>query len=112
MSELAIDECVAEVRAACRRPIDSRALETLIDSLRPRFEDILDHPDGPTRWADHGRRMRDNGRYLGALADFCTHQAAADIVGPSELMRAFSMVENACTVGAEHRAERAARSPA
>src|SRR5262245_45982529 len=100
MSELAIDQCVAELRAACRRPLDPRALEMLVDRLRPSFEEVLDHPDGPLRWADHGQRMRDNARYLGALADFFGHQSEAVIVGIGELLQAFSLVEAACTVGA------------
>ena len=101
MSELAIDQCVAELRAACRRPIDARALEMLVDHLRPSFAEVLDHPDGPPRWAGHGQRMRDNARHLGALADFFAHQADALVVGTGELLQAFSLVEAACTVGAE-----------
>jgi hypothetical protein len=105
-SQLAIDQCVAELRAACRRSIDPRALEMLIDRLRPRFEDVLDHPEGPLRWTDHGQRMRDNARHLGALADFFAHQSEAAIVGIGELLQAFSLVEAACTVGAERSTHR------
>jgi hypothetical protein len=106
MSELAIDQCVAELRAACRRPVDRRALEMLVDRLRPSFEQVLDHPDGALRWADHGQRMRDNARYLGGLADFFGHQSDASVVGISELLQAFSLVEAACTVGAERSTRR------
>jgi len=100
MSELAIDECVAELRAACRRPIDQTALDTLIGWLRQNFEWILDHPEGQTRWADHGQQMRDNGRHLGALADFYGHQADVAIVGSDQLSEAFAMVRAACRVRA------------
>jgi hypothetical protein len=101
ISELALTQCIAELRAACRRPIDERALTALVNQLRPGFQEILDHPEGPMRWADHGRRMRDNGRHLGALADFFGHESEAAIVGASELARAFDLVRRACTVGAE-----------
>jgi hypothetical protein len=105
LSQLAIDQCVAELRAACRRPIDPEALAVVIGWLRPNFEEILDHPDGAMRWLDHGRRMRENGRYLGALADFFGHQHDVAVVGTTELTRAFAMVRDACTVGAERRAD-------
>src|SRR5262249_45081477 len=102
MSEVAIRECVVELRAACRRPIDEAALETLLDALRPNFKQILDRPGGRGHWPDHGQHMRDNGRYLGALADFFSYQSDAPIVGPDELMRAFDMVREACRVGMEN----------
>jgi hypothetical protein len=100
MSDFAIEECVAELRAACRRPIDDAALETLLDWLRPNFRQILDRPEGKAHWTDHGLHMRDNGRYMGALADFFGYQADVSIVGTGELMQAFTMVEAACRVGA------------
>jgi hypothetical protein len=100
MSEFAIKECVAELRAACRRPIDEAALDRLLDWLRPTFRDILDRPEGKAHWTDHGHHMRDNGRYIGALADFFSYQADIDIVGANQLMQAFGMVETACRVGA------------
>src|SRR5262245_24888401 len=100
MSSLAIGECVAELRAACRRPIDEAALDTLIGWLRPSFEQVLDHPDGAARWADHGRQLRDHGRHLGALADFFGYRANVAIVGASELTHAFTMIRAACRVGA------------
>ena len=100
MSEVAIRECIAEVRAACRRPIDDAALERLFDWLRPNFRQILDRPEGKVHWTDRGAHMRDNGRYLGALADFFSYQADVPIVGDRELKKAFAMVEAACRVGA------------
>ena len=100
LSELAIRECVAELRAACRRPIDEAALGTLLDWLRPNFQEILDRPDGRAHWADHGQHMRDNGRYIGALADFFSYGADVPIAGASELRQAFAMVRDACRVGA------------
>jgi hypothetical protein len=99
MSEIAIKECVAELRAACRRPIDEPALERLLDGLRPNFQQILDRPEGKAHWTDQGRHMRDNGRYLGALADFFSYQADVDVVGATQLIQAFAMVEAACRVG-------------
>lgn len=101
LSDAAIVECVGELRAACRRPIDETALATLLDWLRPNFRQILDRPEGKAHWVDHGRHMRDNGRYLGALADFFAYSADVDVVGRNELMSAFAMVEAACRVGAE-----------
>jgi hypothetical protein len=103
LSELAIQECVAELRAACRRPIDQSALDTLLGTLRPQFEEILDRPEGRAHWTDHGRHMRDNGRYLGCLADFFGYRADVDMVGSVELMHAFTMVRDACRVGSPDR---------
>jgi len=67
--------------------------------VRPNFERILGHPDGPRRWADHGQRMRDNGRYVGALADF--YGSRERLVGAAALNRAFQAVREDCTVRAE-----------
>ncbi len=100
MSEVAIKEVVAEIRAACRRPISEPALQRLFDALRPNFRQILDRPEGKAHWTDHGQHMRDNGRYLGALADFFSYQTDVDVVGDTQLIRAFAMVEAACRVGA------------
>jgi hypothetical protein len=105
MSEVAINECVAELRAACRRPINETALERLFDTLRPNFRQILDRPEGKAHWTDHGQHMRDNGRYLGALADFLSYQSDVDIVGDMQLIQAFAMVEAACRVGASASSE-------
>jgi hypothetical protein len=101
MSQAAINECAVELRAACRRPIDPSALDTLLGWLRPNFERILDHPDGAARWSDHGQRMRDNGRHVGALADFFANHANVPVVTLDELTHAFEMVRAVCTVGAE-----------
>ena len=100
MSEIAMNECVAELRAACRRPINEPALQRLLEALRPNFRQILDRPDGKAHWTDHGQHMRNNGRYLGALADFFSYQTDVDIVGDTQLIQAFAMVEAACRVGA------------
>ena len=67
MSELAINECVLELRAACRRPVDQPALDTILSWVRPDFERILDRLDGRNRWADLGPRVRETGRHLGAF---------------------------------------------
>ncbi|HLG56587.1 MAG TPA: hypothetical protein VI485_14710 [Vicinamibacterales bacterium] len=101
LSEVAISECASEVRAACRRPIEPAALDTLFGRLKPNFERILDHPDGAVRWSDHGQRMRDNGRHVGALADFFGNHADVTVVGIGELTHAFAMVRAVCKVGAE-----------
>jgi hypothetical protein len=99
VTENAIRECVVELRAACRRPIDQPALDTLVGWLRPNFERILGHPDGAKRWADHGHRMRDNARYIGAFADF--FGSSATTIGLEELKRAFQVVRADCTVRSE-----------
>ena len=99
LPDIAIRECVGELRAACRLPIDQEALGVLIERLRPNFERILGHPDGVKRWADHGQRMRDNGRHLGALADFYGDRER--LVGTEALTRAFQAVREDCTVRAE-----------
>jgi hypothetical protein len=95
-----MNECVAELRAACRRPIDESALQRLLETLRPNFRLILDRPEGKAHWTDHGQHMRDNGRYLGALADFFGYQSDVEIVRDRQLIQAFAMVEAACRVGA------------
>jgi hypothetical protein len=99
LPDIAIKECVGELRAACRLPIEPDALDVLIERLRPNFERILAHPDGARRWADHGQRMRNNGRHLGALADFYGDRAG--VVDIAALMRAFQAVREDCTVRAE-----------
>src|SRR4051812_14681084 len=89
MPDTAIKECVTELRAACRLPIEEAALEKLVGWLRPNFERILGHPDGPKRWADHGQRMRDNARHLGGFADFFASHAEARSIDAEALQRAF-----------------------
>jgi hypothetical protein len=101
LSEIAVDECVGELRAACRRPIDAAALETVVAWMRPNFERILDRIDGGKRWADHGQRLRNNSRHLGALADFFSSHADADAVGLEELTQAVTMLRADCTTRAE-----------
>jgi hypothetical protein len=101
LSDVAIRECVRELRAACRLPIDQPALDTIVGWLRGGFERILDNHEGGRRWANHGQRMRDNARHLGAFADFFASHAEATTVGIEELKRAFQMVRADCTVRAE-----------
>jgi len=112
LSEIAMGQCLTELKAACRRPIDPPALAALALSLQANFEQILDDPDGKNRWADHGHLMRDNGRHIGALADFLGHLANVDHIGVRELTPAFQIVSSVCTVGIEHApAGEAALSP-
>jgi hypothetical protein len=99
LPEAAIKECLVELRAACRLPIEDAALEMVVDWLRPNFERILGHPEGGKRWADHGHRMRDNARYLGTFADFFGNRTGS--VGAEELKRALEVVRADCTVRAE-----------
>lgn len=99
LPDIAIRECVVELRAACRLPIEPQALDALIERLRHNFDRILGHPDGVKRWADHGQRMRDNARHLGALADF--YGSRAGVVDSEALERAFQAVRQDCTVRAE-----------
>lgn len=101
LSDVAIDECVGELRASCRRPIDPAALAMVVEWMRPNFERILDRIDGGKRWADHGQRLRDNSRHLGALADFFGSHADADRVGVEELTAAVTMLRADCTTRAE-----------
>jgi hypothetical protein len=101
MSELAINECVLELRAACRRPVDQPALDTMLGWVRPDFERILDRLDGKNRWADLGPRVRETGRHLGAFADFFASHADSPSIGINELTEAVKMVRADCTVRAE-----------
>jgi hypothetical protein len=101
MSEVAITECVLELRAACRRPVNQLALDTLLGWVRPDFERILDRTDGRTRWAQLGPRVRETGRHLGALADFFASHAGSAVVGSEEIRQAVTMVRADCTVRAE-----------
>jgi hypothetical protein len=100
-SELAINECVRELRAACRRPIDQSALDTIVGWMRPQFAKILDRIDGPDRWARMGDRLRENSRHLGALADFFASHADVATVGIGELSNAVTMARADCTTKAE-----------
>jgi hypothetical protein len=97
--DLAIKECVTELRAACHRPIEPAALDTLVGWLRPNFERILGHVDGAKRWASHGARMRSNARFIGAFSDFFSRDV--ETVGLEELKRAFLVVKADCTVRSE-----------
>ena len=99
LPDIAIRECLGELRAACRLPIDPPALDALVERLRHNFDRILAHPDGVKRWADHGQRMRDNARHLGALADF--YGSRDGFVGVHAIERAFQAVREDCTVRAE-----------
>jgi hypothetical protein len=101
LPDIAIKECLVELRAACRLPIDEPALETVVGWLRPNFERILGNPEGPRRWADHGQRMRDNARHLGGFADFFASHAEVDRIGITELTRAYEMIRADCTVRSE-----------
>ncbi len=101
LSEIALNECIGEIRAACRLPIDPQALDTMMSWVRPQFVQVMDHPDGAKRWADIGRQMRDNGRYLGAFADFFARHTDARTVGLDEITRAFELLRADCTVRAE-----------
>ncbi len=101
MSEVAITECVLELRAACRRPINQLALDTLLGWVRPDFERILDRADGKTRWAQLGPRVRETGRHLGALADFFASHTGSAVVGHEAIAQAATMVRADCTVRAE-----------
>jgi hypothetical protein len=104
LSEIALKECIVELRAACRLPIDAAALDTMMSWVRPQFAQILDHPDGVKRWADHGQQMRDNGRHVGAFADFFAKHSDVASVGVAEITRAFEMVKADCTVRSERTA--------
>jgi hypothetical protein len=99
LPETAIRECISELRAACRLPIDDAAMAMVDERVRHNFIRILSHPDGPRRWADHGQRMRDNARHLGALADF--YGSRDGFVGVEAMQRAFQAVRDDCTVRAE-----------
>jgi hypothetical protein len=101
LPDIAMKECLNELRAACRLPIDQAAIEIVDSWLRPSFERILAHPEGGKRWADHGQRMRDNARHMGAFADFFGSHTGADRVGIDELTRAFQVMRADCTVRAE-----------
>jgi len=101
LSEVALKECIVELRAACRLPIDAAALDTMMSWVRPQFQRILDHPDGAKRWADHGHVMRDNGRHIGAFAEFFAKHVDASSVGIDEIARAFEIAKADCTVRAE-----------
>jgi hypothetical protein len=101
VSDIAINECVIEMRAACRKPIDQSALETVIGWVRPEFERILDRPEGKARWAEFGTRVRETGRYVGTLADFFASHGEVSIVGIDELSNAMKLTRADCTVRAE-----------
>ncbi|HEU0079087.1 MAG TPA: hypothetical protein VFQ76_15645, partial [Longimicrobiaceae bacterium] len=66
------------------------------ERVRPNFERILGHADGPRRWSDHGQRMRDNGRYVGTMAEFYGNRDR--MVSTEALNRAFAAVREDCTV--------------
>jgi hypothetical protein len=99
VSEMAMDQCLVELRAACRRPIDRAAIDVVAEWMRPNFEQVLDDPDGRRRWGDHGQQMRENGRHIGAIADFLGYAANVETIRLEQLKPAFQMVAAACRVG-------------
>jgi hypothetical protein len=101
MPDIAIQECLRELRASCRLPVDETALVEVVSWLRPNFERILGSHEGPKRWADHGQRMRDNARHLGAFADFFANHTDSERIGLPELTRAFEIIRANCTVRSE-----------
>jgi hypothetical protein len=101
MSERAINECVAELKAASRRPVEEDALDTMLGWMRPQFQKLLDRVDGEKRWASHAENVRESGRHIGALADFFAHHFGSDKVGTEELTAAVKLVRADCTVRAE-----------
>jgi hypothetical protein len=101
MSERAIDECMAEVRAACRRPIEEDALETMFGWMRPTFQKILDRTDGEARWLDHAPSVRESARHVAALADFFAHHFGKQVVGIEEITASMKLIRADCTVRAE-----------
>jgi hypothetical protein len=101
LPDIAIKECRQELRAACRLPIDERALVEVESWLRPNFERILGHPEGAKRWSDHGQRMRDNARFIGTFADFFASHTESTSVGIAELKRAYEVIRADCTVRSE-----------
>jgi hypothetical protein len=103
LPETALNECLRELRASCRLPVNDAAIQEMASWVRPNFERILGHPDGAKRWADHGQRMRDNGRHLGAFADFFANHNGATEIGIAEIKRAFQVIRADCTVRAERR---------
>jgi hypothetical protein len=100
-SDIAIGECVAELRAASRRPIEHAAVDTIVGWLRPQFERILDRVDGGRRWLQHGQRVREKSRHIGALADFFATFADVPMVGVAEVTHAVRMAKADCTVRAD-----------
>ena len=104
LPDIAIKECLRELRASCRLPVNEDALAEVVSWLRPNFERILGHPDGSKRWTDHGQRMRDNARHLGAFADFFANHSDSVEIGIAELTRAFQVIRADCTVRAERTA--------
>src|SRR5262245_41525585 len=92
MSDVAIRECVAELCAAARRPIDPAVVDTVVGWRRPQFEKILDRLDGPKRWVEHGERLRENSRHFGSLADFFACHADAAVIGIEELSHAMKLI--------------------
>lgn len=101
MSEIAIRECVAELHAGSRRPIDASAVDTLVAWLRPNFEKNLDRLDGPRRWTEHGARVRETSRHIGTLADFFGSHAGVARITLGELSNAMKLIGADCTVRAE-----------
>jgi hypothetical protein len=101
LSDIAIQECVEELRAASRRPIEQAAIDTIVGWLRPQFERILDRVDGGRRWAQHGTRVREKSRHIGALADYFGTYADVSTIGVTEMTHAVRMAKADCTVRAE-----------
>ena len=102
LSQSAIEECLRELRAACRMPIDDAAIDAADRLMRPQFEKLLDNAKGAQQWAVDGPLMRDNGRFVGTFAEFFANRQSKSSVGAGELMAAIQIVRAQCHAGEQH----------
>jgi len=89
-------------------PFQPQAVERLLALVRPDFQRMLDDGDGvppeqqkgPRRWVADGPKLRDNGRFVGTLAEFFANREQKDHVGFGELFVALLIVQVECSAGA------------
>lgn len=99
LSEQAMSECHLELLASCRIPITPGEYKMFEQLLEPNFKRFLDHANGPQRWIRDGRKMRDNARFIGTLAEFFTNRQHNAQVGFKELLAALLIVQWGCDAG-------------
>jgi hypothetical protein len=96
LSERAREECRREIVAACRLSMDAGVLDAFLDKFTANFVRLCDGPNGATYWAQHGQAMRDNGRFIGTIAEYLAKNKAPRTVSMHELMVGLIIVRATC----------------
>lgn len=97
LAEQAREECRREIESACRVDLDPAVLAEFLDLFSGNFRRLCtDNGDGHKYWAKVGQLMRDNGRYIGTLAEFFAKNRRPKQVQVGDLYKALAIVRAEC----------------